>query len=104
MKTATDRSFRAGGTRLREIRDGTSSTACLVPIDAAAGISWTEPKDMAVDPARDQVTGRRLRVTGRLGPYGGRSKRLEGRKQITVDAPADIAFAEPGGDDARRGR
>ena len=254
MKTATDRSFRVGGTRLREIRDGTSSTACLVPIDAVAGISWTEPKDMAgeavtraadggiqivpaagpdeagsfslglcdgsirvlpataagnvvraltsraggervdqatwtvapgerrarvpagdraaggmsvldpsdsealegamggrvtveavvhsvgwtakrnavtielagpdddrllvwldpgvtaklaggaVDPAREELKGRRLRVTGRLGPYGGGSKRLEGRKQITVDAPADITFAEPGGDDARRGR
>jgi hypothetical protein len=249
MRDASDRGFRARGTKLREIGDGTSSTACLVPIDAAAGKPWTEPKDVpvvaatraadggiqlvsaagqdksayfsvglcdgsirtlpatsaetvlrvltsraggeridqatwtvapgeqraqmpaknpaaremsvldlsdadavrramggrvtveavvhsvswttqqnavnielagpeddrllvwinpgvtaklvggAVDPARDEFMGRRLRVTGLLGPYGGRSKRFEGRKQITVDSPADIAFAESDGDD-----
>jgi len=35
-----------------------------------------------------------------LGPYGGLLKRFEGRKQITVNSPTDIAFAESGGDDA----
>jgi len=251
MRDANDRGFRARGTKLGEIPDGTSSTACLVPIDAAAGKPWTEPKDVpvaaatrvadggiqivsaagqdkaayfsigfcdgsirtlpatvaepvlraltsraggeridqgtwtvapgkqraqmpaknpaagemsvldlsdadavrramggrvtveavvhsvswttqrnavnieltgpeddrllvwinpgvtaklgggAVDPAREELTGRRLRVTGLLGPYGGRSKRFEGRKQITVDSPADITFAESDGDDPR---
>lgn len=251
MRDANDRGFRARGTKLREIRDGTSSTACLVPINAAAGMPWTEPKDVpveaatraadggiqivsaagqekagyfsvgfcdgsirtlpataaetvlraltsraggeridqrtwtvapgeqraqlpakkkavgetsvldlsdsdavrramgdrgtveavvhsvswtaqrnaviielagpeddrllvwinpgvtaklgggAVDPGREELTGRRLRVTGLLGPYGGRSKRFEGRKQITVDSPADITFAESEGDDPR---
>ena len=251
MGEANDRGFRSRGTKFREIRDGMSSTACLVPIDAAAGMSWTEPKDVtigaamraadggiqivrgpgpdaaggvfiglcdgsirmlptaaagnvlraltsraggeridqatwtvapgeqparmpvkdqpaavgkildlgdpdaarhamggrvtveavvhsvawtakrdavtielampeddrllvwlnpavtvklgggAVDPARDELMGRRLRVTGLLGPYGGRSKRLEGRRQITVDSPTDIAWAESGGHEAR---
>jgi|GEM_PF-5071097 len=55
----------------------------------------------AVDPAREELRGRRLRVTGLLGTYGGRSKRLEGRKQITVDSPANITFAEPDGLNAR---
>ena len=251
MTDENDRGFRVRGTKLLEILDGMSSTACLVPIDAAAGMPWTEPKDMSVeaatraadggiqivsaagqdkagyfsvgfcdgsirtlpataagtvlgaltsrtggeridqaswtvapgeqrarmpaknqaagetsvldlsdsdavqramggrvtveavvhsvgwtakrnavnielagpeddrllvwlnpgvtaklgggniDPASEELTGRRLRVTGMLGPYGGLSKRFEGRKQITVNSPTDITFAESGEDDAR---
>jgi hypothetical protein len=57
MRDANDRGFRARGTKLREIRDGTSSTACLVPINAAAGMPWTEPKDVPVEAATRAADG-----------------------------------------------
>lgn len=57
MTDADDRGFRARGTKLREIRDGTSLTACLVPMNAAAGTPWTEPKDVPVEAATRAADG-----------------------------------------------
>jgi len=54
---ANDRGFPARGIKLREIRDGTLSTACLVPINAPAGMPWTEPKDVPAEAATRAADG-----------------------------------------------